>query len=109
MMNATIRLVASVLIVGATPLSAQEFEDVAQWCYAAADLLSEETSDPSYDYDSMKEQLGDFIDSTYGIDRAQALSNGMSELTAAAKIANESTEAVASKLYRNYCTSVFAR
>ncbi len=88
--------------------SAQELEDVAQWCYASTDLLSKEAGSLS-EYGVMKSHLADVLANTYNIDETEAKINGSSELIGAAGKEGVTVEKMALTLYTKVCKPVFVQ
>ena len=85
---------------------AQELKDVAQWCYAATDVLVGEAGSMS-EYGVMRNHLAKWLPQKFGVSTTEAKINGMSQLKGAARKTGVTVEKMSLQFYNQICEPVF--
>jgi hypothetical protein len=96
--------VALTLVPGAGV--SQELREIAQWCYAASELLSQDAGMFS-EYALMRDHLSKVLRKSYRINPTEAKIVGMSQITGAARLKNTTPEMMALTFYKQICKPVF--
>ena len=107
-MNKSRLLLAVALLAIVSTSNAQELRDVAQWCYAASDILAKEAGSIS-EYGVLRDHLGSVIQKIYNIDPTEAKINGVSAIKESATYNRVTMEKTSLTFYKEVCKPVFVQ